>query len=591
MSSQLNQPEIQALADKLAFVDVETTGASPAHAAITEVAIVTVRWPWPQPGPPLVERWSSLVNPGQSIPPEIRFLTGIEPEMLVDAPSFAQIADEVERRLHDAVFIAHHARFDYGFIKAAMARVGKTFQRRTLCTVRLSRALHPERSSHTLDALIIDNQLRCPERHRAGGDALALWHFMLAMLHEHGAARVFDTARRLISRPNLPAHLNIKSLETLPAGAGIYFFHGLNEHPLYIGKSINLRQRVASHFCNDYQSARGIRLASETRRLSWLETPGEFSALLAEIQAIERFQPAHNRALRAQTDAWFVSFEPGQPVPVFSRLAELPAIGHTLGPFASRSAARNRLVALGREHGWCLATMKLERQQAGLPCFARQLGRCAGACVGAETPAALHTRIAADIADQLVPPWPAAKLLLVEEDPTRELFSWHLFEHWHLQQSGADQRSLSQAFAPDQAPPASAAARFNRHVHALLIRTLGRHPAQALHDSLQKTAAAVQKKATADMAVAADVDAALATATPLPHSPPLDTAKAWTTRKRGSSRLRWCWLAASARPAEAQTDAQAEVQAEVRAGAQTHAQADASNSAPAAAAAIDAASG
>ena len=87
----------------------------------------------------VVEEWSSLVNPQCVIPPEIQSLTGITDDMVRDAPTFAELADEVFARLQDRLFVAHNARFDYGFIKNAFRRLGRPFTADVLCTVRLSR--------------------------------------------------------------------------------------------------------------------------------------------------------------------------------------------------------------------------------------------------------------------------------------------------------------------------------------------------------------------------------------------------------------------------------------------------------------------
>lgn len=509
--SKLHQHELP-LATKLAFVDVETTGSAPDRARITEVAIVTVNWPHPLAGPPQVEHWSSLVNPGVAIAPEIRFLTGIDQTMLIDAPAFAEIAPAILSRLQGGVFVAHHARFDYGFIKAEMARAGYEMQSRTLCTVRLSRALHPDQSSHTLDAVILRHGLRCLERHRAMGDAQVLWQLLQRLVIDHGAATVFNAARRLISRPNLPAHLNIKSVEALPAAPGIYFFHGLNEHPLYIGKSVNIRQRIASHFCTDYQSERGLRLASETHRLTWQETPGEFTALLAEIQAIERHQPAHNRALRSQQQAWFIDFDDHSPAPIFKHLTELSSEGISglTGPFASRSAARQRLITLARNAGWCLTSMGLERTTPNAPCFARQLGRCAGACIGEQSTTELLAVIRADLKPYLTPAWPPARLLVLEQNPQRELLSWHLFEQWHWLQSGDSLTALDASLAE---PPT---ARFDRNIYALLLATLrGRRQSPPV----------------------------LVAPPEPPSHPDYENPDGWTHGSKKYGQLSWCWLA------------------------------------------------
>src|SRR5258706_7356923 len=132
----------------LAIVDLETTGAHPAWDRVTEIAVVEV-----QDGE-VVSEWSTLVNPGTSIPPAIQALTGITNAMVADAPSFEDLAPDLLERLEGPVFVAHNARFDYGFLRHAFERAGLRFQARTLCTVKLSRRLYPGHARHNLDSLI-----------------------------------------------------------------------------------------------------------------------------------------------------------------------------------------------------------------------------------------------------------------------------------------------------------------------------------------------------------------------------------------------------------------------------------------------------
>ncbi len=144
------------LAPAVAFVDLETTGTSATGDRVTEVAIVRVQ------DDEMVEEWSTLVDPERSIPPDIQILTGITNEMVRGAPTFAEIRNDVRSRLEGHLFVAHNARFDYGFLKNEFARLEMAFTAEVLCTVRLSRRLYPEAAGHSLDALIARHGLADP---------------------------------------------------------------------------------------------------------------------------------------------------------------------------------------------------------------------------------------------------------------------------------------------------------------------------------------------------------------------------------------------------------------------------------------------
>ena len=155
---------------KLAIVDLETTGITATGDRITEIGIVLVE------NGAVTEEWQSLVNPECTIPVEIQALTGITDKMVANAPTFAKLAREISMRLEGRVFVAHNARFDYGFIKNAFRRMEIPFTADVLCTVRLSRRLYPQDSQHNLDALIVRHKLDATDRHRALGDARCANH-------------------------------------------------------------------------------------------------------------------------------------------------------------------------------------------------------------------------------------------------------------------------------------------------------------------------------------------------------------------------------------------------------------------------------
>src|SRR5918992_4624046 len=194
----------------LAIVDVETTGSDPATDRVTEIAVLEVN------KFVLNERWSTLVNPGAPVPGAIQALTGITQEMVDRAPRFADLAAELHERLAGRVFVAHNARFDYGFLRREFERAGLKFMAKTLCTVRLSRRLYAGHRDHDLDSLIARHGIDCRARHRALGDADAVWQFLRIAAREHGEDILAVAARQLAKQPALPPHLDRAALDAIP---------------------------------------------------------------------------------------------------------------------------------------------------------------------------------------------------------------------------------------------------------------------------------------------------------------------------------------------------------------------------------------
>lgn len=151
-------------------VDVETTGAPASRGhRITEVSIVHADL-----NGRIVDEFSTLVNPGRSIPAMISAITNITTDMVADAPTFAEIAEEVRHRLEGRVFVAHNAGFDWHFLSTELQiATGTPLRGKLLCTVRMARKFVPEIPKRSLDALSYYFGIENEARHRAYGDARA----------------------------------------------------------------------------------------------------------------------------------------------------------------------------------------------------------------------------------------------------------------------------------------------------------------------------------------------------------------------------------------------------------------------------------
>jgi DNA polymerase-3 subunit epsilon len=421
---------MQLFAPSVAFVDLETTGMRAAVDRVTEVGIVRVDAD-PDGGAPRVSEWSTLVNPGEPIPAMIQALTGITDAMVANAPPFSAIASDVEARIDGCVFVAHNARFDHGFLKHEFARLARPFSARALCTVKLSRRLFPDADGHGLDAIVARHSLVANDRHRALGDARAIWQFVQALYREVPADSIAAEVKRILRIPSLPPQLPPDALDPLPEAPGVYLFYGENPLPLYVGKSINLRDRVAAHFCGDGQRETDLRLSQEIRRIEFEETAGEIGALLRESQLVKTLLPAHNHALRRKSESGVLALPaaPGPPRYVHGEAIASGELTGCYGPFSSRRQARETLRTLATEHALCWTVLGLEKRPG--PCFARQLKRCAGTCVGAESLEEHAVRLAGALAAHAIPEWPFPGMAALREAAAgSERVDVHVLRDW-----------------------------------------------------------------------------------------------------------------------------------------------------------------
>ena len=470
------------LAPAVAFVDLETTGTSATGDRVTEVAIVRVV------EGELVEEWSTLVDPERSIPPDIQILTGITNEMVKGAPTFSDIRHEVLGRLEGHLFVAHNARFDSGFLKNEFARLETAFTAEVLCTVRLSRRLYPEAVGHGLDALINRHGLVDPldavdpsartGRHSALGDARALWRFAQVIGREKPEEEIVAAVRRILKIPSLPPQLPADALEGVPDCAGVYRFFGVNDLPLYIGKSVNLRERVRSHFSSDYRNSNDHRLSAEIRRLDWTETAGELGALLLESRLVKEVAPLHNAQLRRRKSFGVLRLPSLREAPEFVKLddidwdARAPGAEPLYGPFASPRAARDLLESIAAEEGLCWRLLGWEKR--GGPCFARQVRKCRGACVGEETPEAHNVRLATALEARRIPDWPfPGPVVIVERDAARGIEEAHVVHQWRHLGTARDESELEALVSSRRLPE------FDPDILKVLRRWLDEHPGRA----------------------------------------------------------------------------------------------------------------
>jgi DNA polymerase III subunit epsilon len=406
----------------LAIVDLETTGAHPVHDRVTEIAVIEVD------GGELAGEWSTLVNPETAIPGAIQALTGITNDMVAGAPTFGHLAAALHERLAGRVLVAHNARFDYGFLRHEFARAGLAYRAQTLCTVKLSRRLYPEHPRHNLDSVIARHGLDCRARHRALGDADAVWQFLRLAAAERGEEVLAVAARQVAKQPSLPAHLDAAMVQAIPEAPGVYLLYGENDTPLYVGKSIDMQARVLAHFADDLRSPRAMQLAREVRRVEWQRTAGELGALLREAALVKELLPVFNRQLRRPAHLCGFAFDGSK-----LRLAhdfDAEGIAHVYGLFRTRRAALQALRGLGDEHGLCLQSLGFETARKGA-CFRHQIARCAGLCAGKESMHAHHARLATALAGLKGAAWPwRGPVGVIEEDAAREATELHVINRW-----------------------------------------------------------------------------------------------------------------------------------------------------------------
>lgn len=385
------------------FIDIETNGGNGDRGRITEIALIRVE------NGEITEEYSTLVNPGTAIPYWITKLTGITNEDVADAPYFDEVAGELYRILDGAIFVAHNVRFDFSFVKRQLEAVGYTFRPKLFCTVRMSRALYPEHKGHSLEKIIARHGIQTKDRHRAYADARAIYDFTQLAINQKGIDAFEASVALQMKTKTLPPNVDEAQFANLPQTPGIYIFEDAEGMPLYVGKSVNIRSRVMSHFANDTKIAKEMKLSLGSHSISFIETETEIEALLLESAKVKELQPIHNRLLRRTTkqavlvrtdnEAGYAS------IAIENRALDEETELHTIyGVYTSRMKAKARLESLVKTFQLCPKLTGLETGKGA--CFRYHLGLCKGACVGKEPVELYNRRVEYALERSKIEAWP-----------------------------------------------------------------------------------------------------------------------------------------------------------------------------------------
>ena len=364
-----------------AVVDIETTGGRADRDKITEIAIIK------HDGEKIIDSFETLINPERSIPYNITQITGITQEMVTDAPKFYEVAKTIVEMTEDAVFVAHNVRFDYGFLKEEFRRLGFTFTRKQLCTVRLSRKTFPDLRSYSLGNLIRHFGIKVDQRHRAMADTKATVQLLeMALAAEESKESVSELVNLGIKESQLPANITLEKLHELPEECGVYYFHDSNGDLVYIGKSINIKKRVMEHFADKTRKAE--LLQQSVYDISYEVTGSELVALLQESHEIKYHHPYVNRAQRARNfqhalysyvnDAGYLCLNHKKVNAKERKSLKI------LRFYPTQISAKGALIRLAERFELCQSYCHISN--TGSPCFYYHIHKCKGACIGEESP-------------------------------------------------------------------------------------------------------------------------------------------------------------------------------------------------------------
>lgn len=362
--------------------DVETTGLSPIHNRIIEIALVRIE------KFKIVDSFSTLINPETFIPPFITQLTGIRNEDVFDAPKFSDVVLYIREFLKEAIFVAHNASFDHKFLIHSFLRENLIPpNNQVLCTKLLAKRIIPGLESYGLKSLTSYFKIRNLQAHRAFGDALATTHLLLKLIEEGSKNFLINDIDSLLSLQFQP----VKSIEEtkikktiaeqisiLPTTPGVYIFKNKSGEIVYIGKAKNLRSRVLSYFRSDER--RDKKITRSAHYLEFIETGSELSAFLLESELIKKHKPRHNKALKIIRRYSFIALQNDHQFPRLEVTSKIAGNGTLFfGPFQRRETAEQVLDIISKST--LLRECDDKTLEKNRPCYLLDIRRCLGPCI------------------------------------------------------------------------------------------------------------------------------------------------------------------------------------------------------------------
>ncbi len=375
------------MSELFAIVDLETTGGRADREKIIEVAIAL------HDGEKIIDQFESLINPERSIPYNITRITGITTEMVADAPKFYEVAKKVVEMTEGAVFVAHNVRFDYSFLFHEFQRLGFTFTRKQLCTVKMSRKAFPYlEGGHSLGNLIKQFEIKVKDRHRAMADVYATVDVFERIIKLNGGTDFTEMLKKGIREAILPPGLELAKLEALPGEVGVYYFHNEAGDVVYVGKSIHIKRRVFEHFKSKNHKA--DKMERHVRDVSYELTGSELIALIKESHEIRKIQPIINKSQRGKTvPTGILAYECQSGYTCFNSIKLNTRNKNHKSIIASYDKPSFAAMAMFRaKTDFELCDCLMDGKTGEQSCIYYQIGQCSGAGVGKEDMEAYNER-------------------------------------------------------------------------------------------------------------------------------------------------------------------------------------------------------
>lgn len=365
-----------------AILDIETTGGKYNEEGITEIAIYRFD------GHKITDQFISLINPERTIQPFVVNLTGINNEMLRNAPKFYEVAKRIIEITKDCIIVAHNAVFDNRILTTEFDRLGYPFEKETLCTVELSKKLLPDLPSYSLGKLVKTLGIPLIDRHRANGDARATVDLFKLLLNKDSKKEIIQKFVKKNPKRQLEPKL-VDMIAEAPTDTGVYYMHNEDGKIIYIGKNKNIQKRLNQHFTSDNRKSKKMQL--DVTAVTFEKTGNELIALLKESEEIKQNKPIHNRSLQKNIFNYQLGSFMDKDGYINLKVEKQDKRKKAITTFTNYQNAKTSLLNINEKYSLCQKFIGIHTGNGS--CLNYSNKECFGACVGEESTETYNARV------------------------------------------------------------------------------------------------------------------------------------------------------------------------------------------------------
>lgn len=176
-----------------------------------------------------------------------------------------------------------------------------------------------------------------------------------------------------------------QELKKLPTRPGVYLMHGPKDEVIYVGKAVNLKNRVRQYFQSPKgKTAKILRMISLIRRFEYIVVDSELEALVLENNLIKEYRPKYNTLLKDDKTYPYIKVSMGEAFPrIFSTRRVLKDRGRYFGPYTSGLAVKETIDLLHKLFQIRTCSRVLPRDIGKeRPCLYYHIGQCGAPCAG-----------------------------------------------------------------------------------------------------------------------------------------------------------------------------------------------------------------